>query len=237
MRGRGIKYPQVTSEALFDLYWNQEKSIPEVAHALGIPESSMGNYFRRFNIPRRNSGEYHAVAIKHGKMKGKSISVAPEELRRLYWDDKLSLYDIGKQLGVSPDTIHYKMRKFGIPTRSVKQRNQLVYDNGNRLKRDRFQKTDKSYVMILRPEHTRATKHGYIAEHLEVWENANGKSLPEGWVIHHINGIKNDNRPENLAGMPAKNHHGFLVEQVLKKRIRELEAELKGIKSQTKLDI
>jgi len=235
MRGRSIKYPQVTKEILYDLYWNKENSIGEIAHIFNIPEVSISNYFRRFNIPRRNSGEYHAIAIKHGKMKGKSITISAEELRSLYWDDKLSLYDIAKRLGCSPDTIHYKMKKFGIPTRSVKQRNQLVYDNGNRLKRGRFQKPDTRYIMILRPAHPRANKHGFIAEHLEVWEKANGKTLPEGWVIHHINGIKDDNRPENLAGMPMKNHHGFLVDQVLKKRICQLDSELKAIKSQAKL--
>jgi len=211
--------------------------MPEIAHILNIPESSMGNYFRRWGIPRRNSSEYHAVAFKHGKMKGKSITISTEELRRLYWDDKLSLYDIAKRLGCSPDTIHYKMKKFGVPTRSVKQRNQLVYDNGNRLKRKRFQKPDTRYIMILRATHPRANKHGYIAEHLEVWEKANGRPLPDDWVIHHINGIKDDNRPENLAGMPSHNHHGFLVDQVLKKRIRELETELKAIKSQTKFTL
>ncbi len=78
----------------------------EIAHTLNIPEVSISNYFRRFNIPRRNSGEYHAIAIKHGKMKGKSITISTEELRRLYWDDKLSLYDIAKRLGYSPYQWH-----------------------------------------------------------------------------------------------------------------------------------
>jgi hypothetical protein len=41
--------------------------------------------------------------------------------------------------------------------------------------------------------------------HIEVWENAHGP-LPEGWVVHHINGNKGDNRLENLQGMPAKEH-------------------------------
>ncbi|KKM67241.1 hypothetical protein LCGC14_1473070 [marine sediment metagenome] len=45
-------------------------------------------------------------------------------------------------------------------------------------------------------------------------------------LYNKLNGIRNDNRPENLVAL-AKNgergHHGYLVMQVQQKRIRELE--------------
>ena len=47
----------------------------------------------------------------------------------------------------------------------------------------------------------------YRAEHILVWEQTHGEPLPKGWVVHHLNGIKDDNRPENLLGLPRVEHH------------------------------
>ena len=64
-----------------------------------------------------------------------------------------------------------------------------------------------------------------LLEHRYVWERANGL-LPSGWVVHHLNGLKGDNRLENLLAIPRDKHHKHLVEDALKSRIRELEAKL-----------
>ena len=81
------------------------------------------------------------------------------------------------------------------------------------------------YIKVLKPEHPRADKRdGYVAEHILVWEEAHGKLLPDGWVVHHLNGIKDDNRPSNLVALPNMKHN--LVLQAKTKRIQELEAKL-----------
>ena len=82
------------------------------------------------------------------------------------------------------------------------------------------------YVEILKPEHPRTDRDGYVLEHILVWEESHGKPLPKGWIIHHLNGIKNDNRIRNLQALPGQKH--YLVLQAKAKRIQELEALLNG---------
>jgi len=87
-------------------------------------------------------------------------------------------------------------------------------------------KTGTGYFKILAPTHTRADSCGYVLEHIIIWEQTHSKPLPKGWIIHHLNGIKDDNRPVNLAALPNKKH--YLVLQVKAKRIQELEGIIKG---------
>ena len=72
---------------------------------------------------------------------------------------------------------------------------------------------------------TRPEKSRYRGEHIVVWEEHNGP-LPDDWVVHHLNGIKDDNRIENLAGMPRLQHHHHPREALVpyEQRIQQLEA-------------
>lgn len=48
------------------------------------------------------------------------------------------------------------------------------------------------------------------SEHIELAERAIGKTLPPGAEVHHVNGIKHDNRPENLVVCPDHAYHALL---------------------------
>lgn len=82
------------------------------------------------------------------------------------------------------------------------------------------------YVRILKRDYPKSDSNGYIREHILVWEQANQKPLPKGWHIHHINGIKDDNRLTNLIALPDKKHRR--VFDIKNKRIQELEALLRS---------
>ena len=84
------------------------------------------------------------------------------------------------------------------------------------------------YKLIRMPEHYRASKNGYVFEHILIWERIYNKKVPKGYVIHHLNGIKDDNRPENLCIISKKDH--MKINEKYKKRIRELELEISRLK-------
>jgi len=68
----------------------------------------------------------------------------------------------------------------------------------------------------------------YKAEHRLIWEATHGP-IPKGWVVHHLNGVKDDNRLENLAAMPRKAHSPRLIVEPYQKRIQELEKQLSSV--------
>lgn len=79
------------------------------------------------------------------------------------------------------------------------------------------------YVQILVAPEARKG-HRYRAEHILVWEAANGP-LPDGFIVHHKNHIKDDNRLENLEAMSRSAHnqaHGEHTIKQLEEEIRQL---------------
>lgn len=90
------------------------------------------------------------------------------------------------------------------------------------------------YIQIYSPGHPRADERGRIFEHIIVWETVYNRKLQKGFIIHHLNGIKDDNRPENLIAMKKKDHCDLAGPY--KKRIRELEFEVQRLRQRSLFD-
>ena len=75
----------------------------------------------------------------------------------------------------------------------------------NRMSSKGYVMTAKGYKLIYMPEHPNA-KRGYIQEHRYVMEQKVGRLLTPEEVVHHMNHVKTDNRPENLQLMMKRDH-------------------------------
>ena len=62
------------------------------------------------------------------------------------------------------------------------------------------------YVWVLKPEHPRADKDGYVKRARVVLEQKLGRYLWPNADVHHINGIKDDDRTENLTELFHDEH-------------------------------
>lgn len=68
-------------------------------------------------------------------------------------------------------------------------------------------KHNKGYVYVLKPEHPYTNSDGYVFEHRLVMEKQIGRYLiPNIDDVHHINGVKDDNRLENLQLLTHGKH-------------------------------
>lgn len=65
-------------------------------------------------------------------------------------------------------------------------------------------KGDYTYALV--PEHPHATALGYVFEHRVVVENHLERLLDKTEIVHHKNGLKKDNRLENLEVMNYIEH-------------------------------
>ncbi len=170
------------------------------------------------------------------------VNITPEELRHLYWDENMSMAMLAKGVGIATGHINWLFDKWHIPKRNKSESLKLALKVGRAKRPLREQSsnfktgrliTSQGYVAILQDNHPRGRiARNYVFEHILVWEKAHGRPLPEGWCVHHLNGIKSDNRAENLQGMPRKNHSVALLMKGIQLRLRKVENELRAIKSQ-----
>ena len=63
------------------------------------------------------------------------------------------------------------------------------------------------YIRIKVDGHPYADCNGYVYEHRYLVERKIGRTLSRKEVVHHINGIKTDNRLENLQGPLSGKEH------------------------------
>ena len=152
-----------------------------------------------------------------------------EILKKLYYQDKMRPADIAKYFNCSECAVWNEMRRQGWEWRGVKEAHAHLDGNKNPAWKGGGYKAKTGYVFVYSGEGEPKKRH--LREHRVIWEQTYGKPLPKDWIVHHLNGIRDDNRMENLYAMPRGGHTRLEIAEAYKKRIRQLEKELREVKN------
>lgn len=76
-------------------------------------------------------------------------------------------------------------------------------------------KTNYGYILLLKKDHPNARKNGRIFEHVFVMSEYLGRPLKKNETVHHKNGIKDDNRIENLELWTGNHSNGQRVDDMI----------------------
>lgn len=62
------------------------------------------------------------------------------------------------------------------------------------------------YLVIFEPNHPLAMRNGYVYVHRKVLSEKLGRNLEDGEQVHHIDGDKTNNNPDNLELIDIREH-------------------------------
>jgi hypothetical protein len=191
-------------------------SLNKIAKLTGMPKSVHA-------LSRELKAAGHAVR----QYKGILDSLTEDRLAELYVDKGLSCKDIGRMFGCTSSPIKSRVKLLGI-SRPVGWR---LKGSENANWRGGRHKSQQGYVHVLRRGHPMACKKGYVLEHRLVVSESLGRPLLRSEEVHHINGIRDDNRLENLMVVPAGRHQKLHADHnrevwALRKRVEQLESML-----------
>lgn len=135
-------------------------------------------------------------------------------LKKQYFDNQLTFAKIAKIAGCTDKTVYHFFKKFGLTSRptilGLKGKDNPRWLGGR-------VNDDYGYIRIYHPKpHAYQQNKRYVLEHILVMEKILGRPLKHPEMVHHKNGIQNDNHPKNLQLMANPTEHNT-YEQLLGK--------------------
>lgn len=207
-----------------------EKAGIITSHLSGMSVDQIANHYKHGQTTIRKILKDASCQLKIYK---KSRYLEPREIDKaikLYYEGS-GIRNIAEDMDCGYSYLRNMFIKRGVKIRTKHEATSLVFNKRNPNWGLGRKKVAEGYIEVWAPNHPKANKKGYIREHILVWEKAHG-DLALGYVIHHLNGIKDDNRLKNLTPLPKRIHdsghlrHGRLKDAFIRKlqrRIRDLE--------------
>lgn len=170
-------------------------SLQALGKLLGVSASTARTRLARAGVALKPSG-YHGLAPRPFDQTNR------EELQAAY-DAAGSVSELARRQGVTFATAYAHLKDAGI---TVKKSGYVSPGAGSRKrgaahynwKGGTYPHAD-GYIYQYAPDHpAAATAKGYVLQHRLVMEAQLGRILEPHEIVHHKNGDKQDNRPENL---------------------------------------
>lgn len=206
----------IDKETLIDLYVTQRKTIKEVCSLTGIKSPiTMGRIMKEYEIKARDVNYERSVLFIFNMSDEQFKSVLHHE----YIDLEMSQNELGDKYNVSHNIIKRYLHKYDIPLRDHKEANRLNNSgSGNPNWNEGRSLHSSGYIEIYSPDHPNPHREKYVYEHRLIMEKEIGRYLNSEEHVHHINGVKHDNRIKNLQLTNNKEHAKIEAQQKREKR-------------------
>lgn len=181
---------KLSADELRVLFLDQCLSDVEIGNRCGVCNITVANWRNKFGIRRSAPSNF--------------VDIPVAELTRMYVDEKMKMEDIAKHFECGESTVRTKIVQLGLTLDSAEWLARRLERNSKKYAR-KF--VGGGYRRLMLPNHPQCNRDGYVDEHRYNAEQAIGRYLAFGEIVHHIDLDKLNNDTKNLAVLPSKDDH------------------------------